>query len=191
MVNTSPFSCVYVTNTFSMCDFPFHTLYDVFQWTEVLNFNGVRLIGPVFMGSAFVSYFKEYFLLTQRSQVVFLWSASSWNLYWLSKMCNCWKHSLTPACHCKFMLAFLHVFLFPVLNFCTSAATAKGQVLPSLRKDGHIDRSAARLDFTGLQLTVLPFSLLWASVLLCSCYGFATSVLLSYLLSQWFLLIVL
>lgn len=114
-----------ITNTFSMYDFPFHSLFDVFQWTEVLNFNGVRLIGPVFMGSAFVSYFKEYFLLTLRSQVVFLWSASSWNLYWLSKMCNCGKHSLTPACRCEFMLAFSR-FSVPCLEFLHICSYSKG-----------------------------------------------------------------
>lgn len=63
-------------------------------------------------------------------------------------------------------LFFVHFLLFSVLNFYFSATVTKSQVPTSLLgENGHIDRSSARLDFTGLQLTVLPFFLLWASIL--------------------------
>lgn len=54
--NQNPLSSVYVANKclHPFCGLPCHSLYGVFKWTQVLNFNGVKFIGFFLYGSCFL-----------------------------------------------------------------------------------------------------------------------------------------
>lgn len=81
---------------------------------------------------------------------------------------------------CHYKSSFSFFFFFSLVLTLSATITARSWLPCLLRENDHIDRSSARLDFTALQLTVLPFFLLWASILLCPC-NVSVTVLTSFI----------
>lgn len=65
VLDTSPFSEMYIANVFSHSWLPFHFLNDTFWSTDVLNFSVVQLIGLFLLLGSFYVRLKKSLLIPQ------------------------------------------------------------------------------------------------------------------------------